>query len=315
MDRDARIRSWLATLVLAVVGSAQAAAPDYALRAQRVAPDVYVFIGPNEDFSPDNGGAILNSGFIVAPQGVIVIDTGPSRQYGEQMRTAIAAVTSRPVRQVYITHAHPDHFLGTQAFADASVAALPATRRAIDEHGGSINATLYRTLGTWMIGTTATAPTATAIEGPVTVAGRALQLIAGDGHSSADLMVYDDLSGTLFAGDLVFHQRAPTTPDADIDRWLRTLDRIDTLDIRVLVPGHGPVAVNREPVAQTRDYLHWLVQRLRGAVQRGLDIPEVLAMPVPQRYASLAVFDTEFARSVAQLYPVYETELLFGPAP
>jgi hypothetical protein len=66
-------------------------------------------------------------------------------------------------------------------------------------------------------------------------------------------------------------------------------------------------------VVQTRDYLRWLDAHLRAAVRRGRDIPEVLAAPVPPEFSRLAVFEFEFARSVAQLYPRFEMELLRGP--
>ena len=202
-----------------------AAAPDYRLHPQPIAPDVYVFEGPNENFTPDNGGGILNSGFIVGTKGVIVIDSGPSRQYGEQMRAAIGRVTGQPVVQVYISHAHPDHFLGSQAFDGVPVAALAATRDHIETHGGGINATLYRNLGPWMIGTTSTTPTVTVEPGPVRVAGRDLELIAAGGHSGADLMVLDVASGTLFTGDLVLGKGSSAVlhPDGRMSEYLASI--------------------------------------------------------------------------------------------
>ncbi|HAW39797.1 MAG TPA: MBL fold metallo-hydrolase, partial [Pseudomonas sp.] len=46
------------------------------------------------------GGNIVNTGFIVTDSGVVVIDSGPSRRYGEAMREAIARVTDRPIIKV-----------------------------------------------------------------------------------------------------------------------------------------------------------------------------------------------------------------------
>lgn len=311
-----RIGRWILCLLALQMPMTVIARPEYRLEPRRIADDVYLCEGPREDFSPDNGGNILNTGFIVAPAGVIVIDAGPSLRYAQALRAAIRGITDRPVRQLILTHAHPDHFLGSLGFADVPVLALPGTAQVIRERGSGMNANLYLKLGEWMVGTGLHPPDAAAAEGEVEIAGRRLRLIAASGHTEADLMVLDPASGTLFAGDLVFSQRTPTTPDADIDTWLSALERIDGLDVARLVPGHGPMTSPAgAAVAQTRDYLLWLSQLLRSSAQRALDVPEVLQRKAPERFRAMAVFEAEFARSVANLYPRYEQELLAQPAP
>lgn len=300
-------------MLLSVLGSGpafSAPANDYALKPQAVADGIYVFPGRTENFSRDNGGNIVNTGFIVGPEGVIVIDTGPSRAYGEQQRAAIAAVTPKPVVQVYLTHAHPDHFLGDQAYSKAPIAALSATSATIRRSGEALSDNLYRLVGGWMIDTQVLAPTQDAVAGPITVGGRRLRLIAAAGHTDGDLMLFDEATKTLFTGDLVFFQRAPTTPNADLPRWLATLDEIDRLDFNTLVPGHGPVIHDHAGIAQTRDYLRWLASSLREAASRGLDMPEVMRLPLPERFRTLPVVDTEYLRSVSHLYPQIELETL-----
>ena len=86
-----------ATFVLAlsacVAAPVSAQALDYRLQARPLAPDVYVVEGANADFSPANGCNIINTGFIVTDAGVLVVNTGPSRLYGEQLRALIARTT------------------------------------------------------------------------------------------------------------------------------------------------------------------------------------------------------------------------------
>ena len=243
-----------AALLACFITSAYAA-NEYGLRSLNVADGVYVFAGRTENFSRDNGGNIVNTGFIVGSSGIIVIDTGPSRLYGEQQRAAIERVSPLPIAQVYITHAHPDHFLGNQAYPANLIAALPLTNAAIRKNGEALSDNLYRLVGGWMSGTQIEVPAVDAAAGAVTIAGRRLRLIASGGHTDSDLMVFDEKSKTLFTGDLVFFQRALTTPNADVPRWLATLDEIDRIDFKTLVPGHGPVLHDRAGVAQTRDYL------------------------------------------------------------
>jgi len=305
---------YLPLSLLLFAGAVLAAAFDYRLQPRQVAPDVDVFIGRSEDFNTVNGGNIVNTAFIVAAQGVIVIDSGPSLRYGEQARRAIAGVTSRPVALVINTHHHPDHFLGNQAYAGTPIAALPGTIQGIAADGNAFAENLYRMSGDWLKGTEVVVPTQALAAGPYRVAGRQLELIALDGHTGADLAIYDVASGVLFAGDLVFNGRAPTTPHAEINHWLAALDQLEALTRRpgftALVPGHGEVVRDAAPIRQTRAWLLWLQGSMKQAAEAGLDMNEVLARPLPPEFADLPVAASEYRRSVGHLFPAAEEAVL-----
>lgn len=300
--------SWIALAVLAAgLALIAASAPfQYELHALPLAEGVWMFEGSREYFTRTNGGDIANSGLIAAPDGAIVIDTGSSRRYGEALRAEVRRATGREVIAVYNTHAHPDHFLGNQAFSDVPIAALPGTIKAIQANGNALADNLYRLVGGWMQGTLPFTPTQAAKEGEVMVGGRKLRLIASSGHTDADLAIYDEATRTLFTGDLVFYQRTPATPNADLSHWLAALDALEAIDYRILVPGHGPAVRGPEAIAQTRDYLRWLRTSFADAAARGLTMPEVLQLPIPERFRTLAVADPEFQRTVAHLYPAVE---------
>jgi len=287
---------------------------DYQLKAERVADDVYTFIGKTEDFTPANGGNIVNTGFIVAPGGIVVIDSGPSLRYGEQMRRAIAAVSGQPLAMLINTHHHPDHFLGNQAYAALPIGALPATQQGIATEGNAFAENLFRLTGDWMKGTEVVAPNKALASGIAEIAGRRLRLIGLDGHTGADLAIYDETSGVLFAGDLVFNGRAPTTPHADIAHWLAALEKLEAITreagFTALVPGHGAVARDAGPIRQTRAWLGWLQNAMRQAAREGLDMNEVLARPLPAEFAELPVAASEYRRSVGHLFPAAEQEAL-----
>lgn len=116
----------------------------YALEPRQIADDVWLLEGSTDNFDKRNGGNIVNTGFIVTDDGVVVIDSGPSKRYGEAMRAAIAGVTDRPVIKVLLTHHHPDHVLGNQAFADVPIAALPGTTELLREQGNAMAENMYR---------------------------------------------------------------------------------------------------------------------------------------------------------------------------
>jgi uncharacterized sulfatase len=283
---------------------------DYQLQPQKIAADTWVFLGKNEDFSLGNGGNIVNTGFIVTSAGVVVIDSGPSRRYGEQMRQAIAKISNKSIIRVFITHQHPDHFLGNQAYPAAALRALPATIAAIAKDGNVLAENMYRLNGDWMAGTEAQAPTMRTEGGKERIGNHQLRLIALSGHTDGDLALYDEGTGVLFTGDLTFNGRAPTTPNAHIAPWLASLDQLATLQAKVVVPGHGPLTHDLSPIHATRDYLHWLTKRMDEAAAAGLDMTEVLARPLPPEIARLAVSANEYRRSVGHLYPAAEQAAL-----
>lgn len=302
--------AWLSLAAGAAELSPVAGALEYGLRPRPVAPDTYVVEGRTEHFSRDNGGNIVNTGFIVTDAGVVVIDTGPSRLYGKQLREAIARITDQPVVRVYNTHHHPDHFLGNQAFRDVAILATAETRRGIETEGPDFASNMYRLAGDWMRGTELVVPTATVQSGEETLGGHRLAFFTLAGHTGSDLAVFDHTTGVLFAGDLVFNRRAPTTPHARIDAWLDSLERLAALDFKVLVPGHGPVVADSSAIAATADYLRWLTGSLAAAADSGQAMAEVLYRPLPERFRDLAVLRGEYMRSVAHLFPALERRAL-----
>ena len=161
--------------------------------------------GSTANFGKDNGGNIVNTGFIVTSAGVVVIDAGPSKRYGEAMRKAIASVTDKPVIEVLLTHHHPDHVLGNQAFSDVPIGALPGTAALLKQQGEAMAENMYRMVGDWMRGTEVVLPTQAIEPGLKSFGNHDLQLLSLGGHTGADLAILDQQTGVLFAGDLVFY--------------------------------------------------------------------------------------------------------------
>jgi len=287
---------------------------DYYLTADEVAVDVYVIEGKSETFSLENGGNIVNTGFIVTTSGVVVFDTGPSRRYGLAQRKVIESVTDQPVVLILISHQHPDHFLGTQAYPGVPTLALEGAVKNIKADGDVLAEGLYRLVGDWMRGTEVRVPEPVA-PGIRSLGGRELHLLSMAGHSGADLALYDETSGVLFAGDLVFYQRAATTPHADFKRWQQDLRRIASLGARIIVPGHGPTSIGSVAVAQTAAYLAWLDVSLGAAAAQGLNHNEAMDLYVLGAFPELALGPYEVARSVVHLYSEYEAQAFLSIYP
>ncbi len=296
---------WMLLMTCLLASLAQAL--DYHLQPRQIADGVWLLEGSTDNFAADNGGNIVNIGFIETADGVVVIDTGPSRRYGEALRQIIEKTTGKPVVRVLLTHHHPDHVLGNQAFTGVPIAALAETTRLLAEQGDAMAENMYRLVGDWMRGTEVVLPNEEVQEGELEIGGRRLQLLALRGHTGADLAILDERTGVLFAGDILFYQRALTTPNSPgLDVWLADLDRLEALPWKQIVPGHGPVTTDAAPFVQMRDYLSWLDGLLRQGAEQGAEMNELIRAAIPERFAQVNLSRYELIRSVSHLYPRYE---------
>ena len=283
----------------------------YHLQPRQIADGTWLVEGSTDNFGKDNGGAIVNVAFIDTGDGVLVIDTGPSKRYGEALRTMIQQTTGKPVKRVLLTHHHPDHVLGNQAFTYVPIGALAGTGRLLKEQGNAMAENMYRLVGDWMRGTEVVLPTETVEPGSVQMGSHRFRLVGLRGHTGADLAILDETTGVLFAGDIVFYQRALTTPNSPgLDVWLGDLDTLEKLPWKLIVPGHGPVATDAAPFAQMRDYLGWLDSVMRDGIAQGADMNDLLRTPMPERFAGVSLTRYELIRSVSHLYPRYEQKAL-----
>ncbi|PUA46440.1 quinoprotein relay system zinc metallohydrolase 1 [Pseudomonas protegens] len=301
---------WILLLLLCL-GLPARADLDYQLKPRQIAADTWLLEGSTDNFAKANGGNIVNTGFIVTDSGVVVIDSGPSKRYGEALRRAIAATTDKPVIQLLLTHHHPDHVLGNQAFGDVPIGALAGTADLLRQQGDAMAENLYRMVGDWMRGTEVVLPTQVLEPGVLEVGGHRLRLLSLSGHTGADLAILDENTGVLFAGDLVFYERALTTPNSPgLGVWLKDLDTLQALPWKLIVPGHGPVTTDARPFAQMRDYLGWLDGLMRDGAAQGDDMAEMIRRPIPERFAGISLTRYELIRSVSHLYPRYERQRL-----
>jgi glyoxylase-like metal-dependent hydrolase (beta-lactamase superfamily II)/predicted DCC family thiol-disulfide oxidoreductase YuxK len=114
-----------------------------------------------------------------------------------------------------------------------------------------------------------------------------VEVIATPGHCDDHIVFYDRIEKVLIAGD-AFMGTYFATPNADVDscRWIATLERLVTLDIEVLVQGHGHVHTlrsdfpeiagvviredPREALQKKLHYLVWLRQQIDSGKREGL---------------------------------------------
>lgn len=307
LSRRAVLAGMAGTAALPVL----AAPLSYTITPQRVGAGIWVVRGADAPIAMGNGGAIANIGIIATDAGAVLVDCGPSLRYGEALKAVAEKLVGKPVVRVYLTHLHPDHVYGAAAFDPKVVAATPALLDGLKRDGEGFADGMYRLLGDWMRGTELELPGTILTEPEETIGGRDFGLLALAGHSPADLAILDRRTGTLIAGDLVFHDRAPSTPHADLAAWRHALGVLRATPHKTVIPGHGLFdATPTAAIDQTADWLSWLDTALHDAVAQGLDMVEAGGMPIPSRFAHVAAARYEIERSVSHFYPGLEEALL-----
>ncbi|WP_232477843.1 quinoprotein relay system zinc metallohydrolase 2 [Caballeronia calidae] len=278
----------------------------------QIAPGNYAHRGHDDVATPENGGDIANVGFIVGTRCVAVIDTGGTLAEGRALRAAIRAVTSLPVCYVINTHMHPDHIFGNAAFKEDDPQFVGSATLAQAEAARADNylRALNRELGNAAAGSEIVAPTKT-IDGTGTldIGGRMLTLRTWKtAHTNNDLTVYDEKSGTLWTGDLLFVRCMPVV-DGSVVGWLDDIARIRQMNPRHVVPGHGPLD---PPWPQSLDaearYLADLARDVRAAIRKGETIRQAVDSIGLDEKDKWLLFDIYHRRNVTAAYAELEWE-------
>jgi glyoxylase-like metal-dependent hydrolase (beta-lactamase superfamily II) len=293
----------LVALALPAGGPPDSAAP---LPVRQLARGVFVVPGDTGRGSEGRP----NAGFIVASEGVVVIDALASPRDGAALLRSIRTVTRKPIRWLVLTHHHPDHHFGAIVFrrAGAKVIAHPDTRVLAAEGGpDALVADWVRVVGLDAMRGFEYANTP---DRPVTgsdtlrMGGRTIVIThPGAGHSAGDLMVWLPAERVLFAGDLLIEDGVTMVVDGNSGELLRALDAIEALHPRTAIPGHG--AIPRRPVelvARTRAYVIELQRSMSTAVEHGVPMQKALAALPPADETRPVSLNSRRRRNAVRVY-------------
>jgi quinoprotein relay system zinc metallohydrolase 2 len=284
-----------------------------ALALDQIAPGVFAHKGLIEEPDIQNKGDVSNLGFIIGQNSVAVIDTGSARWIGEGVWRAIRAETDLPVSHVILTHMHPDHVFGAAPLAEsgAQVLAHAGLARALADRQENYLESLSRLIGPAAFLGTRAVPVDIAVADSLTIdlGGRVLSLRAWPiAHTGADLTVVDDATGTMFTGDLVFHQHTPAL-DGRLLGWRAVLGQMAEMNVTQIVPGHGgPLLDWPGGGTDQARYLDVLETDTRAAVEAGTRLGTAVE-DIAQSEASLwQLFDAYNPRNATVAFTELEWE-------
>ncbi|MEM9181067.1 MAG: quinoprotein relay system zinc metallohydrolase 2 [Pseudomonadota bacterium] len=283
------------------------------LSMQEVAPGVFAHRGEVAVPNPRNRGDVSNLGFVIGSKSVAVIDTGSARWVGEALWRAIRERTDLPVSHVVLTHMHPDHVMGVSALHDAGAeivghAGLP---RALSDRQMNYLESFERLLGAEVFLGTVLTPIDTLVTDTLALdlGDRVLDLQTWQSsHTDADLTVFDRETGTMFTGDLIFHQHTPAL-DGRLRGWQTVLHDMSTIEIAQVVPGHGDVSLDWPTAASPMlRYLDVLAADTRQALDAGQRLGQAIDVIAESEAENWQLFDEFNPRNATVAYTELEWE-------
>jgi glyoxylase-like metal-dependent hydrolase (beta-lactamase superfamily II) len=238
----------------------------------QVAPHTYFVQGFPELGSSANQNFISNSGFVVTPAGVVVVDALGSPILAQKLIAEIKKVTNQKVIAVIVSHYHADHIYGLQEFQKigAKIYAQGEGRNYLSSETAKQRLIASRVdFVPWVNANTKLVSADVWVDQKMKLSIGGIDFLisrVGPAHAPEDLLVYVPSEKVLFAGDLVFRGRIPFVGNADSKGWLMGLDQIEKLNPNIVIPGHGNYSVNPvEDIAFTREYLKYLRESMSAA--------------------------------------------------
>lgn len=212
--------------------------------------------------SDDNGFKVV-SVIIVGKEEVALVDAQWSLSYGYRVLAEIIEL-NKPLKTVYVSHAHPDHYFGLQGilahFPEARVLALPDVARVVNEQ-------LTGKLDEWReeigifnvpdreIPFTVMDTDSFEVEGErVEVFGKVW------GDLKYNTVVHIPSLSTLIGSDVLFNRAHPFTCEVTAEErelWLAELDRFEAMGCECVIPGHAKhgLPYDNSSIEYTRQYL------------------------------------------------------------
>lgn len=228
--------------------------------------------------------SLANAGVVVTQEGVVVIDTTTSPATARQLLERIRTVTDQPIRYVINTHYHGDHTYGNPVFKaeGAELIGSKLTAELMVKREKRVKA-FYLSRGLPMAQMQVLPPETTfESEYEFKLGGKTFQLKHfGPSETDDAIAVYVPENKVLFAGDTVMPYGFPIfgmplmNEGLRDDGWIRTLEKLEQLDVDHVVSGHGSVS-NRSVIGWMKEICEFMLSEVTAQVDEAKTLDETL---------------------------------------
>lgn len=181
--------------------------------------------------------------FLVTGRVPTIIDTGTGFHSHTVLQKIQLYIQPPDVQQIILTHEHFDHVGGVPELLKASQGnARIIAHKAVVQKLKEGKSTFAEIIGGTMPSIMVDRPVSDKEQ--ITVGDDPFEVLATPGHSIGSLCLYDAKSKTLFSGDTIFAHGGfgrYDFPGGNPQALHRSAERLASLDVDTLYPGHGPI--------------------------------------------------------------------------
>ena len=211
---------------------------------------------------------------------LVVVDTQLTLLHSQQLRE-LCDELQKPIERVIVTHAHPDHYFGIGAFADAPVYALPKIRRYIQRRH-RFHQSAHKKMEGDHIPDEIRFPTHDFVAETLDIDGVKLKLeVVEDAEDVEQVLIELPAAKILIVQDLVsngYHAFFGTGP---VEPWVETLRSLIARGPEVVLAGHGAPG-GGELFEDTAQYLEG-VSRLAAEATTRKELIDAVFSAYPER--------------------------------
>jgi glyoxylase-like metal-dependent hydrolase (beta-lactamase superfamily II) len=246
----------------------------------------------------------ITSTLIFGEHDAVLVDAMTTVAEAEALAAWIA-LHNRNLETIYITHAHFDHFYGLSVllnrFPSARAIATSRTVKAMQMSFSPPVEQLARRLFPGQVATKLVPPEAYE-QDTFTLEGHELRIIElGRTDSDASTSLHVPSIGLIVAGDVVYNQChmyvGDTTPESR-KNWIAALDRLATLNPKIVVAGHKKPGAPDSPstIQDTKRYLQDF-DRLQRTAKSDKELFDQMTELYPQWVANQSWLMFGFSRA------------------
>ena len=191
--------------------------------------------------------------YVINGEKMVLIDPGHTRHLKKvfhQMEED--GLSPEKMELVIITHSHPDHMEGVEAFLDKPVriAMGQEEERYLLESGKILFDMMGMPLPKIRIDFYLK-------EGELQLGSQTFHVHQSPGHSPGSLTIYWPDRKVLFTGDVVFLGGVGRTDflEGNSKLLMESIERLSLLDTELLLPGHGDLATGKALVLQNYEFI------------------------------------------------------------
>jgi glyoxylase-like metal-dependent hydrolase (beta-lactamase superfamily II) len=260
---------------------------------KHISPNVYIEDRFSVPPPPNNRGA--NLGFVTTSEGIVLIDPPMLPTDAVKWRDEIAK--RGEVRYIINTDQHVDHISGNSFFPGTAISHEEVIREVFTGLGtgvcGSerieeVLANGLDAVGYLRLLVGERDPEGLALledfqlKAPAITFSERLNLYVGEhtfelmhlpGHTQSQIGVYIPQEKVFFAGDNVTVGTQPSLANCLPLEWVKSMEKIEAVDIDVVVPGHGTVS-DRSGVRECHLFLQRCIDMVTEAIERGMSKEE-----------------------------------------